>query len=244
MIKIFRNIRRRLLRENRFTRYLIYAMGEITLVVIGILIALQINNWNQERLHKKEEIKQVKLMLQDANQDSILFATIKQSLKESDTLQKNFLALYDPELRDSVAKLKSPNRSAFGSFLPYESNVIINSRGAFDIIENDSIKKQVRELNSSYAILATSLDIYNRHVENHFTPLYMEHSDSFSVSDTVDKNLMAAYLPMIRNEKFEAYIRLSRSWGKNALARIEKFNEQLEELRSLLESYLEDNSYD
>ncbi|MCP9198594.1 DUF6090 family protein [Gramella sp. GC03-9] len=59
MIKFFRNIRRRLLRENRFTRYLIYAVGEIILVVIGILIALQINNWNENR---KADIRKHKLL--------------------------------------------------------------------------------------------------------------------------------------------------------------------------------------
>ena len=48
MIRFFRNIRKRLLVENRFTRYLIYATGEIVLVVIGILIALQLNLWKEE----------------------------------------------------------------------------------------------------------------------------------------------------------------------------------------------------
>lgn len=52
MIKFFRNIRRNLLSENRFTRYLLYAIGEIILVVIGILIAVNINNWNEERKNK------------------------------------------------------------------------------------------------------------------------------------------------------------------------------------------------
>ena len=46
MIKFFRKIRQQLLAENRLGKYLIYALGEIVLVVIGILIALQINNWN------------------------------------------------------------------------------------------------------------------------------------------------------------------------------------------------------
>ena len=46
MIKIFRTIRQRMLTENRFSRYFIYAIGEIVLVVVGILIALQVNNWN------------------------------------------------------------------------------------------------------------------------------------------------------------------------------------------------------
>ncbi|MCH2490870.1 MAG: DUF6090 family protein [Flavobacteriales bacterium] len=49
MIKFFRRIRHRLLSENKFGRYVIYGIGEIVLVVIGILIALYINNWNEER---------------------------------------------------------------------------------------------------------------------------------------------------------------------------------------------------
>ena len=49
MIKFFRKIRRRLLSENNFSKYLIYAIGEIILVVVGILIALQINTANENR---------------------------------------------------------------------------------------------------------------------------------------------------------------------------------------------------
>ena len=49
MIKFFRNIRQQLLRDNRVSKYLLYAMGEILLVVIGILIALQVNNWNEKQ---------------------------------------------------------------------------------------------------------------------------------------------------------------------------------------------------
>ncbi|MEN2282966.1 DUF6090 family protein [Algoriphagus sp. SE2] len=49
MISLFRKIRQKLLSQNRVTRYLIYALGEILLVVIGILIALTINNWNTNR---------------------------------------------------------------------------------------------------------------------------------------------------------------------------------------------------
>lgn len=54
MIKFFRKIRQRLLTEGNLKRYLIYAIGEILLVVIGILIALQINTWNEWR---KDRIK-------------------------------------------------------------------------------------------------------------------------------------------------------------------------------------------
>jgi len=56
MIKFFSSIRKRLLSENKITRYLIYAFGEIILVVFGILIALSINNWNEDRINKQKEV--------------------------------------------------------------------------------------------------------------------------------------------------------------------------------------------
>lgn len=60
MIKFFRRIRQKLVTENKFNKYLIYAIGEIILVVIGILIALQINNNNEAKKNEKN-IKMVYL---------------------------------------------------------------------------------------------------------------------------------------------------------------------------------------
>lgn len=65
MIKFFRKIRYTLLEKNKTGKYLKYAIGEVFLVVIGILIALQINNWNEAR---KDTIKEIK-MLQDIRND-------------------------------------------------------------------------------------------------------------------------------------------------------------------------------
>ena len=56
MIKLFRKIRQKLLSENKFSKYLIYAIGEIFLVVIGILIALEINIKNQESINREYEL--------------------------------------------------------------------------------------------------------------------------------------------------------------------------------------------
>ena len=56
MIKFFRKIRQKTLIENKFSKYLLYAIGEIILVVIGILIALQINNSNETRKARAVEI--------------------------------------------------------------------------------------------------------------------------------------------------------------------------------------------
>ncbi|MFC4721239.1 DUF6090 family protein [Geojedonia litorea] len=55
MIKIFRKLRHQLLNQSKFSKYLIYAIGEIILVVIGILIALQINNWNEQQKNLAKE---------------------------------------------------------------------------------------------------------------------------------------------------------------------------------------------
>ncbi|GAA0879142.1 hypothetical protein GCM10009119_21100 [Algoriphagus jejuensis] len=55
MLKLFRSIRKGLLSENKLSKYLVYALGEIILLVIGILIALAINNLNQDRIKEKNE---------------------------------------------------------------------------------------------------------------------------------------------------------------------------------------------
>ena len=67
MIKFFRNIRQSLFMENNTSKYLKYAIGEIVLVVVGILIALQINNWNQNRINKQNE----KLILNELHKEFI-----------------------------------------------------------------------------------------------------------------------------------------------------------------------------
>jgi len=56
MRPLFRNIRRQLASENKFQKYSRYAIGEIVLVVIGILIALSINNWNENRKERNKEL--------------------------------------------------------------------------------------------------------------------------------------------------------------------------------------------
>ncbi|WP_406682983.1 DUF6090 family protein [Seonamhaeicola sp. MEBiC1930] len=69
MIKFFRNIRKKLLNEGNTSKYLKYAIGEIILVVIGILIALQINNWNEQRLKNQEIKSNLKSLIDDLNYD-------------------------------------------------------------------------------------------------------------------------------------------------------------------------------
>ena len=67
MIKFFRKIRQNLLMENKTGKYFKYAIGEIVLVVIGILIALQINNWNELKKLKEKENVFLKEIISDLN---------------------------------------------------------------------------------------------------------------------------------------------------------------------------------
>jgi hypothetical protein len=74
MIKFFRQIRQNLLIENKFSKYLFYAIGEIILVVIGILIALAINNWNTKKnneIKEKEALSEIFQGLKSDNQQLI-----------------------------------------------------------------------------------------------------------------------------------------------------------------------------
>ena len=69
MLKFFRQIRQRLFQENRFSKYLLYAIGEIFLVVVGILIALQINNWNQKREERQAVRRYLSSLIEDLTDD-------------------------------------------------------------------------------------------------------------------------------------------------------------------------------
>ncbi|ALJ06110.1 hypothetical protein APS56_13660 [Pseudalgibacter alginicilyticus] len=76
MIKFFRNIRKKSLTKNKISKYLIYAIGEIVLVVIGILIALQISTWNIEYKRDTQEYKILIEMHKNLKTDSIEWPVI------------------------------------------------------------------------------------------------------------------------------------------------------------------------
>lgn len=103
MLKFFRKIRQNLLSENKFQQYLLYAIGEILLVVIGILLALQINVWNQNRIDRNNEQDYLQQLLTELKVDSLvlhqqqirfennlpIIASFLEALNESDN-QKSF----------------------------------------------------------------------------------------------------------------------------------------------------------
>jgi hypothetical protein len=83
MIKFFRKIRQKMLTENKFSKYLIYAIGEIILVVIGILIALAINNWNEESKIEKSINSHLTILKQNLLEDQVQLKELKQYMTEN-----------------------------------------------------------------------------------------------------------------------------------------------------------------
>lgn len=71
MIKFFRKIGQKFAYENNIRKYLRYAIGEIILVVLGILIALSINNWNELNKNKEKEYKYLSNINRDVIGDSL-----------------------------------------------------------------------------------------------------------------------------------------------------------------------------
>lgn len=89
MIKFFRKIRQQLLSENKISKYLFYAVGEVVLVVIGILIALSINNWNENRKNAALESYYLNSLrsniIQDTTNYGIKLRDINRTLTELDS---------------------------------------------------------------------------------------------------------------------------------------------------------------
>lgn len=100
MIKFFRHIRQQMIKENKVSKYLLYAVGEIVLVVIGILIALQVNSWNQGR--KDSELVRIRLteLVQDLELDRSHFKYHLDLANEENHRIDSILALLGAETAD------------------------------------------------------------------------------------------------------------------------------------------------
>jgi hypothetical protein len=148
MINFFRRIRRNLSSENKFSRYLIYAIGEIVLVVIGILIALQINNWNESNKDRelvKTSLTSLKVNInEDINDLNKQIAYNKTLLKNIDFALK-LIVLPDYENKrlsiysDSIGDL-TKERSLIPNNTTYKS---MESGSVFPLIANQKFKESI-----------------------------------------------------------------------------------------------------
>ncbi|AFU69189.1 hypothetical protein P700755_002417 [Psychroflexus torquis ATCC 700755] len=153
MVKIFRKIRHRSISEGKTKKYLLYAIGEIVLVVIGILIALQVNNWNIEKSYKKREAKYLTNIVLDLKKDIVrleyLVAFRKNRLLGDQKLIQEMNGVLNRDLAE-VSK-NVVNTLMEQNFSPNNTTFLeLTNSGNFNLITNDSIKIFLLELEELY----------------------------------------------------------------------------------------------
>jgi hypothetical protein len=144
MIKFFRHIRKQLLSENKTGKYFKYAIGEIVLVMIGILLALQVSNWNQDRKDRISERKLLDNIHRDFIQNKISFDSIKAINYLGLNALENMVDLF-PLNRDTLkhkAFMKYNAQIQSISYNPYNSSVesAVNSN-AIQLIQDEELQK-------------------------------------------------------------------------------------------------------
>ena len=118
MIKLFQKIRKNLVAEGKTTKYFKYAIGEIVLVVIGILIALQINNWNEDQKKKKQLNSIYAIIEQNLKTDLI---NIKFPIEFYERLDSTLLSIMTTIYPTSY--LDSINKDNYLACIPCKNNI-------------------------------------------------------------------------------------------------------------------------
>ncbi len=246
MIAFLRKIRQSLVSTGKIRSYILYAAGEIILVVIGILIALQINNWNEEYKDRQQEGSYYYKFLEDVNQDQLLLEKLvaenSQRIKYSNQLLQ-LLQHEHPErkkviflLREAISKIRfrfRPSVSAFDD---------LKSSGKLAIIKDLSFKKQLlnyyAEMEGYGEILDlvadASLSLYfsptKDFIEMGFQDIYYVRSELDSTLVNINKLKSPNYpTPAIRKQLMsEAMFHLTNNARKKEL-----YNTMLQEIQNI-----------
>lgn len=155
MLTFFRRIRNGLLGEGAATRYLLYALGEILLVMIGILLALQVNNWNEERKEMKQGQEYVLEIYDDLQNEVQKLEIAIDLLKTQEQSSKYLLSIMESEnkiVQDSmqfiwneiqIVKLVEINRNR-------NTWDELSEQGKMNLIFNDSLRHHLQSLYSKH----------------------------------------------------------------------------------------------
>ena len=184
MIKFFRKIRQRLLAENATNkpaspagRYLLYAIGEIVLVVIGILLALQINNWNQKRISKNSMLnyyERIHEELISINPLLIDFSKVIDSLKLANSRSLYILNLRD---RDSLDQLKytiGALGTAYRTHVWFPVTEEFINEGNLSRIQNEAIKVEFQKFGRWMKRLNAMDDYIDRQYASSIEPFFYD----------------------------------------------------------------------
>ncbi len=191
MINFFHKIRKKLADDNKPLKYARYAIGEIVLVVIGILIAVQINNWYERGKLRVQEItilKELRADLQqtatDIRHDSIKFMGV---LKSNEIIVQH---IEDKLPYHDSLNFHFFNQVPFATFSINQSTFENLKNTGFNIISNDSLKIAISNLHTSYFNLYKEYEkrILIEHYENYLRPMVMTQFESFEAGSTKPRN--------------------------------------------------------
>ena len=174
MINFFRKIRHQLFTTNKFSKYLLYAIGEIILVVIGILIALQINNWNNQKLLNKAEVKSyqnIKLQIIEDKAELTQVKGYNNYFKKSSEIANKIIEAQDYSKVDSLA-LMAMGLSLYTDFHSsgHIYQTLVNS-GDIKLLKNSEIPSKLQKLEMTYINVNNLEDIHWEIIINELSPL-------------------------------------------------------------------------
>jgi len=175
-----------MLLQNKFTNYIIYAIGEIILVVIGILIALQINNWNENRKDRATEAVYLRELLEDFE---INLQKSKQVTSRIEEVLPRLTGLLEQSALEQPTISVDSMNDAFrllNSMPAYSStdrayNNLIGS-GDFKLITNAEIKTAIADYYKALDIVKLVQNTHEMELVNAFQPYFMEYLDFQAVS--------------------------------------------------------------
>ena len=170
MITIFRNIRQKLAAQNNVAKYMRYSVGEILLVVIGILIALQVNNWNENRKERLVEIKYLKNLKHDLQNDSIDIIRFENTRMGIANAAYELLRHTKTQNFEDVYRLDSLyiTVALWVQFIPNNNTFEeLRSSGNLQLLKNDSIKNLLLDLNKKYEELVSDRNHMRREYDNY-----------------------------------------------------------------------------
>ena len=147
MLRFFRKIRMQLLKENKVTRYLLYAVGEIALVVLGILIALQVNNWNQARKDRISELLVLTEIKADLEIDLEEFDRNMTHLKNQQLACRRLLEIASDDLAFQESySVYFFYFSLIPRFTPKTAGYELLQTKGLDLVSDDELRRSITDL--------------------------------------------------------------------------------------------------
>ncbi len=241
MIKLFRNIRKTLLTEGKTANYFKYAIGEIVLVMIGILLALQINNWNESRKDRAFEVKMLHEVRNELIKDTMYFKMIKKRAESALEGGMYMMQIY------TETETNSDSISKYGKMMQIGFQYIYH-KGAYEAIKSTGIDKIS---NDSVRMLLT--DFYDFGLPR--AQNFIEDDDSKKMSRMEQLRLLAdiQFIKMpngqtipditpkksfIGNSALMDYIMTRTGYNSNAIGRLESLLRSSEHLLKVLDREL------